>query len=143
MPKYILMIEDDVLRARWVRDLLRKEVPEMEFTNITNEKEFFRRFNEWSTHPPDLVIIDQMIPYTSDEDESEDPQALRLNAFEGGNRCYERLRKDPKTSTRPVVFYTILDRDRVPGEAEYVKKTGDIEQPELIEKIRFLLGSEH
>jgi CheY-like chemotaxis protein len=134
MNKRILLLEDDDFHRDLIEDRIRRRWRDtsFEYKSIANEKAFFQTFDQIVAAGFDLVIIDQMIPYTSADDESDDPQALALDAFRGGARCYERLREDERTKAIPVVFYTILDRERVPEQAVYVKKTGDAEMTELL-----------
>lgn len=135
MKKRILLIEDDHFHRELIESRIRGRWENIDFVfePITNEKAFRERFDELAARPFDLVIIDQMLPYTSWEDESHNRDALELDAFRGGTRCYQRLREDPRTRSVPVVFYTILDRESVPEGTVYVNKTGDSEMRKLLE----------
>ncbi|MEK7993367.1 MAG: hypothetical protein AAB403_06130 [Planctomycetota bacterium] len=137
MNKRILLIEDDPFHRESIESRIRAKWKDInfEFEPIANEKAFGQRFNELAARQFDLVIIDQMIPYTSDEDESDNRGALDLDAFRGGTRCYERLRKEPPTKAVPVVFLTILDQASVPEGVAYVKKTGDAKMVGLLDII--------
>ena len=84
-----------------------------------------------------------MIPYGSKGDVEHDAEGRRalieLNVFRGGTRCYELLqRPDRRTKDIPVIFYTILDREKVPAGVPYVKKSADTAI--LIDKVRKALG---
>jgi DNA-binding NarL/FixJ family response regulator len=135
--KRILLIEDDALHRGWIRERIEARWPNVgfEFPFVANERQFIREFDRLASAGLDLIIIDQMIPYTSEDDESDNSEALTLSAFRGGSRCYERLRGDARTQSAPVVFFTLFDRDTVPPGAAYVKKTGDIELSELLEEV--------
>jgi hypothetical protein len=137
MKKRILFIDDDEIRVGWMQERIEKKWPDVsfDFNVITNEKKFTRNFEGFAKERFNLIVIDQMIPYTSEEDEEENSEALSLDAFRGGTRCFERLRSDSRTEKTPVLFYTILDRNTVPENAPYVRKTGDPNMPELLEKV--------
>lgn len=139
MPKRVLIVEDDPQRASEVEAAFRSNGIAVLFSVVSNEKEFIQRFEEWADAPPALAVIDLLIPYTTEEDGADDEKALKLNAFMGGLRCYELLQHNARTQRIPVIFYTILDQERVPEGTMYVKKTGDFSAPELISKVRQIL----
>lgn len=142
MKKRILLIEDDAFHRGWIGERIKARWPNVgfEFPFVANEKQFIGEFDQLAGAGLDLIIIDQMIPYTSEGDESDNSAALKLSAFRGGSRCYERLRGDARTKSVPVVFFTLLDRETVPPEAVYVKKTGDSEMKGLLDKVATAIG---
>jgi CheY-like chemotaxis protein len=132
--KKILLIEDDPFHIAVIKERIGSRWPGTHFDDIRTEKQFMRNCDWVANAGYDLVIIDQMIPYTSIEDESDDREALQLSAFRGGTRCYERLRSIKSSKNTPVIFYTILDGDSVPPDAEYVRKS-DSEMSELLLRV--------
>jgi DNA-binding NarL/FixJ family response regulator len=137
VKKKILLIEDDALHRGWIGERIKARWlnVDFEFPFVASEKQFFREFDQLASAGLDLIIIDQMIPYTSEDDESENSEALKLSAFRGGTRCYDQIRKQDRTKMVPVLFYTILDSESVPSGVAYVKKTGDIELNELLDQV--------
>jgi CheY-like chemotaxis protein len=121
--KRILLIEDDWEHIKWIREGIRGRWPEAVVDEIRTEKALVDKFDSVAGANYDLVIIDQAVPYASVEDKDRNRARLELNAFRAGSRCYDRLRKDPRTQDVPLIFYTIHDKIRVPPDAVYVQKS--------------------
>jgi DNA-binding NarL/FixJ family response regulator len=139
MADRIVLIEDDEFFRTKIEQHVRDRWPnKFELMALRTEKEFLKRFDDLTTHPPKLIIIDQMVPFTTAEDKDWD-EAPQHNAFRGGTRCYERLEEDSRTRHIPVVFFTILDPETVPTNVIYVKKSGDSEMAGLLDAISRVL----
>jgi hypothetical protein len=138
----VLIIEDDAMHTTSICDAIRAKWSGHAFTfyQVTNELEFINRFEEFATIPIDSAVIDQMIPYTTRDDTQLHAEAKELSAFRGGSRCYERLRKDPRTTAVPIVFFSILSQESMPLNAELVKKSGDPKLTEFLEAVGRVLN---
>ena len=123
---HILIIEDDAMHTKTIRDGISGRWLDRSFTfhTVTNELEFKRRFEEYASLPIDLAIIDQMIPYTTRDDQEDHEEAKGLSSFRGGSRCYVQLKNDPRTEAAPKIFFTILNQESVPPEAESLARCG-------------------
>lgn len=147
MTKRILIVEDDPFHCEVIESHIRGRWPNttFDFEVVTNEKDFAKRFNELANAELalaiiDMIIIDQMIPYVSKDDPDWKNQKTRESGFRGGTRCYDQLHGDTRTTQVPVVFYTILDREAVPPGADYVKKTGNTNLDDLLDKVAKATG---
>src|ERR1035438_9989837 len=106
----ILLVEDDRFEAEWAQRLLEESFPGASIDVISTEKEFRSAFPKIASSPPNVVILDMMLPWTDNEGVdlvSDEPDGSFLNA---GARCLSLLRANPHTANIPAVIYTTLDR---------------------------------
>jgi len=136
----ILIVEDDHFHRQVIEKRLTEHLGEgTTFRAIRNEKEFVRSFDEIKTAGYDLALVDQMLPWTHEDDEEIDDDAPPAGPLRAGLRCAERLAKDPLTSSMPVIFFTNLERKTVPENAPYVRKKDDEHLDQLMQEIDRLL----
>jgi DNA-binding NarL/FixJ family response regulator len=139
----ILLVEDDHLQAHAIqsglRILLQREYPYLVFTPISTESDLYNRFDEIAEKGFDLAIIDVMLRWADPSPEMPDPPPAVVEGgfFRAGIRCKEKLQSDQRTSSIPVIVYTVLDESRLPPGIDIVPKGGDFAP--LADKIRQLL----
>ena len=132
--KSVLLVEDDPFHAQVVQSALKNEFGKIEIDVVSSEKEFHQKIQKFKW---DVVILDQMIPWTTDEDPDPYTNAPEVGPRRAGTRCYELMIE--KGGVMPiVVFFTNLQQEAVPQGAEYVRKKGDPKLTQLITKIKEL-----
>jgi hypothetical protein len=135
----ILLIEDDHLQAQAIqvglRALLEGEY-NLTFEPVSTESEFYAKFNDIVTRGFHLAIVDVMLRWANPSPEMPEPppDVVEGGFFRAGIRCKQKLQSDPRTSSIPVVIYTVLDDSRLPPGIDFVPKGGDIAP--LAERIR-------
>jgi CheY-like chemotaxis protein len=117
----ILLIEDDQFHKDVIENALKEFWPDAAIRWLQTEKQFTREFEELADAGLDLVILDQMLPWTT-EDDTEDDMDLADGPLRAGNRCSAKLRGDERTRDVPQIFFTNLVRTTVPEEVGYVRK---------------------
>jgi CheY-like chemotaxis protein len=127
----LLLLEDNNEDARIIaeglRALLRADV-----SVIKSEKEFTEQLEEIAKLPPDLIIIDIMLRWTTPargmlvEDA---PGEFHLAGF----RCAKRLEDDDRTRQIPYIYYTSLEQNNF---AEVVVHTKAEDLEPLAREIR-------
>ncbi|MBP9813746.1 response regulator [Candidatus Woesebacteria bacterium] len=120
--KHVLMIEDDVTLQNMYKDAF--DTQNFVITTVNTGKAGLTKIREIPA--PDLVILDIMLPEG-------------MNGFD----VLQEIKKDPKTSTIPVLIMTNLDTEQKTamelGASGYlVKANTSIDV--AIEKINTLLG---
>jgi DNA-binding NarL/FixJ family response regulator len=138
----VVLVEDDFLEAEWAQRLLEESFPGASIDVIRTEKEFRLVFPKIASNPPDVVILDMMLPWTDIDDagpSSDKPDGSFVNA---GARCLSLLRADAHTANVPAVIYTTLDRMDlvdVPAGVVYVRK--DAPDERLVRVIKNVLSA--
>ena len=120
--KHVLMIEDDVTLQNVYKDAF--DAQNFTFTTVNTGKAGLTKVKEIPV--PDLVILDIMLPEG-------------MNGFD----VLQELKKDPKTSTIPVLIMTNLDSEQktameLGANGYLVKANTSIDV--VIEKVNALLG---
>lgn len=120
----ILIVEDkypDYLSARRV---LEQEFGGATFELLCTELCFRRWLGDGAAPLPDLIILDNALPWTesSPEMEPEPEELVKAGRFNAGLRCYELLRAHPARSHIPVIMLTIISI-ACPVGAECIHKT--------------------
>ena len=107
----ILYVEDDDLQFEVVADALMRGIPAVHVINISTESEFRSSFEVIAQSPPDLIIIDLMLPWTiARPDMPAMPQDVSEGGFKSaGLRCKALLDSDNRTQDIPVIFYSDLN----------------------------------
>jgi DNA-binding response OmpR family regulator len=143
----ILLVEDDHLQAHGIqsglRILLQREYPHLVFTPISTESDLYSRFDEIAGKGFDLAIIDVMLRWADPSPEMPEPlpEVVEGGFFRAGVRCKQKLQSDPRTSSIPVIIYTVLDESRLPpGIDDVVPKGADLSP--LADRIRARLRRE-
>jgi len=138
----VLILEDDSFHEAFVQRALKLHFKQIEFLVARTEKEFvLTRFDEIASQNWTVAILDQMLPWTTEDDEDVFGKAPAEGPLRAGTRCYERLKSDVRTAKIPVIFFTNLDGSAVPKGVEYVRKKSDPKLQDLISKIDALKQS--
>lgn len=122
--RYAILLVDDNAQNLELHEVYMEAMPEADVRTATNGLEAMERIAE---HPPDLVLLDIMMP--------------KMSGFE----VCKRLKADPKTRDILVVMATALneagdiERAAECGADDYVAKP--IDRNALIELIRGLLAA--
>jgi len=130
---YILVVDDDYLQADWVVGRLKRFFPNSKIEVMETEQEFRSRLGELSNHPPDVIIMDVMLRWTSPSAEMPNwPKDVEKEGFySAGFRCEKLLSGNDRLKHVPLIFYTVLERadlereyEFVPGSKMYLQKPG-------------------
>ena len=131
----ILIVEDDHFHKQVIEEKFRGHLgPDTKICWVRYEKEFVQRFNEIAEMHYDLAILDQMMPWTDEDDEEYDADAPKDGPLRAGTRCWERLKATESTKDRPAIFFTNLEKRTVPDGAPYVRKKDDEEMTQLLQE---------
>jgi CheY-like chemotaxis protein len=132
-----VVLEDDFFDWEWTRDTLMEAFPGVDLMWIVTESSFEQQFDELAKHPPDLFVLDIMVPWDRPkrgQDVTDVPDAVREEGFyTAGFRCLERLRQNPALASVPYVLYTGLDTNNF---SEYVVHTKSTDMRPLVDEIR-------
>lgn len=134
-----LIIEDDEFHFQVVERALKKNYPSAVILRVATEKQFVQRLIELIDLNLSLIIVDQMLPWTDDEDADPYTNAPSEGPLRAGNRCIERLRSLPGPRTIPVIFFTNLEQKTVPPKEAYVRKRADPKLTQLMGLVGQLL----
>jgi len=139
----ILLIEDDALQASYIRTAL-VSGGDFAITTYSTEAVFRREFVSISRTPPDLFIMDLMIPWTDVEMlEEMPPQIAAEGSYTAGLRCLRMIREDSITANLPVLFYSVSEHwEVIPAQdplTQHVSKDlGDLRP--LVSRVKEMLG---
>ena len=133
----ILVLEDDPLYEKSLRQQLEEGIPNVEIRVLHTESEFYNWTDDPASRPPDVFVLDVMVRWTDSAEEMPAPPLVVRQArfFEAGLRCEERLRNRPRMAAIPVVLFTVLDRSDLENrmraiqsarKLRYVRKDEDI-----------------
>ena len=112
----VLIVEDDPVAAHELERDIRSEFSRCEVMAITSEEMFLSSLADLEMHPPDVALVDVMLPWTSaEDDDSEAAGGYRSDAFSGGIRVVERILASPALKTVPVIVRTTLAADVMPS----------------------------
>ena len=131
----ILIVEDDEYRAGARERKLRETWPHVQPEVVKTELELTRSFDALAKAGFHLVVLDQLLPYTTIDDAPTDRAPDYYTPFDSGSRCYHLLREDRRTAKIPIIFHTIVPPENVPDGAIHGKKSGDFQMTELMEKV--------
>jgi CheY-like chemotaxis protein len=131
----ILIVEDDHQQVELIEKALHKEPQfagsDTKIQRISTERQFVDGFNEISSNPPHVILMDVMLRW---DDPSPDFQLPK--GYEGfhraGLRNTEILAKDQRTRNIPVILYTLLTEENLKGIPErpnvfYLSKVSTLE----------------
>jgi CheY-like chemotaxis protein len=152
MKKKILVVENDYLQYEWIYDSLKSSFSffaSYDIERIRTEREFVKNFNNIAEDPPEIIIMDAMLQWTlpSEELEQEKPpkEVLAEGHQSAGLRCERRLADDSRTSSIPVIIYTVLERadleeklNDLPPHVKHLRKESD--PGNLLQQIREAMG---
>lgn len=141
----ILIVEDDDMQSDWLIERLKREF-RTEPDLIRTESEFYDCLDALSSSPPDIIIIDIMLPWTEVERDSRDapPEIRGKGWFDAGLRCEKLLHEREETKSIPVILYSMLEPKNLPRDLPhnvvFVSKVYNID--DLIEKIHSLASED-
>ncbi len=134
----ILIVEDKYQDYESARRVLEKEFGGVTVDRLATELQFRQWLRDEAVPLPDLIILDNGLPWTepSRAMEPEPEEVAKAGRLDAGLRCYELLRAHPGRSHIPVIILTILSIER-PAGAEYLHK---VHRQTLGKVARDLLG---
>lgn len=144
----IVLVEDDALQAREIRDFLAKNLPETSVDWLPSESAFYDALRQYESQPPDLFILDVILRWATVEEVMPPvpEEVAEEGRYEAGLRCVRKLCNLTALSRVPVIIYTVQDPPRVattlaglPPHILYLHKSPDI--GELLIHVRSLLES--
>ena len=136
----LLIVEDDPFHLAMMKQAYKKHwAGQVDIHSKTNQKQFVSSFKRTGLEKFDLVIIDQMLPWTSADDEADDADYPPEGPLRAGTECFKKLQSNANTKTVPVVFFTNLEEATVPNGVKYVRKGDDVEMTELLAAADLLL----
>jgi CheY-like chemotaxis protein len=107
----ILLVED--AEANRIAKALESNLPDVKVSSITTEWAFRARFDEIANNPPDIIIMDLLLPWAAPGQKVEkrvDELQEDITYF-GGLRCARMLAQDQRTSAIQIILYSALERD--------------------------------
>ncbi|MCX6602249.1 MAG: hypothetical protein NTV52_01500 [Acidobacteria bacterium] len=135
-----LIIEDDDFHFQVVERALLKAHAGALILRAATEKVFVQRLNEFIGLNPSLVIVDQMLPWTDEEDADPYTDAPNEGPLRAGYRCIELLRSLRESKAIPVIFFTNLEQKTVPPGVAYVRKRADPKLVQLMDQVKICLN---
>lgn len=158
MSKRILLIEDDEMTSKSIRDQVRRAcqpalIP-VEFEFVSTEHHAMNLVDSMGADNKfDIYIIDLMLPWAWGDniEMPEDPRVIKDGALRAGFRVAEGIRKKEGADIskwRPMILYTVATiAAEMVGNGhqqhyryERIQKTDD-EDKELADRVRDLLSS--
>jgi hypothetical protein len=153
---YIILAENDYLQAEPLEETLRETFNPSKFFRYKTEKEFQDALSEIAANPPNVFVIDVMLPWTQPNPEEEefigDEEQASSSYHQAGMRCALLLAENEQTKNIPVILYTVLKGSDVANlkkeqplpnqpysSIHYVRKEADFQN--LIDKIREFTGT--
>jgi len=137
----LLLIEDNRRYADHLSGKLGRALSDSNIVWIETEAEFLDRLPGICSTPPDVVISDIMLKWTTIGDDRPAPG----DAYRGGMRCLQALLQHEATSKVPIILNSVLSRadvaeelGRLPRNIVYVEK--DINTTPLIETVLSMLS---
>lgn len=143
----VIVVEDDYMQFDWINMNL-KESFGVEPRRFRTEKEFYDALDELTENPPDVIVMDVMLPWDAHwkEDGVKPDEVRQEGEYRAGFRCQALLAQHEKTRAVPLILYTVQTREDLSGDlkglpqktAMFLPKQGDIGP--LVEKIEKLTG---
>src|SRR4051812_36572572 len=118
MAPRILLVEDDLVQAEFMRTYLEDLLPGCTVQHVATELAFRELFPSLQSSPPDLVVVDMMIRWSTPSSQVQPlpGDVARDGQYRAGRRCQELLASETATRDVPVVIYSVLERlDAIPG----------------------------
>jgi len=106
-------VDDDPLFNEEVIRELGGRFKNLQIEVIKTEKEFRERLADPAKFNFDLVILDVMVHWADQSEESLPDPTLKGGYFRAGIRCLEEILKHPELAARPVIIHSALDEDQI------------------------------
>ena len=100
----ISLIEDDYDFRRDLGDLLRLRFPGVYIDNVESVSVFEDYFESFASNPPDVAILDVMIPWQSELDQPVRQPPSEFDPFRAGIRLLSQISDDPRTCRIPIII---------------------------------------
>src|SRR5262249_54361166 len=145
----IVLVEDNPDWLELATSELQKEWPACEVDSVTTESQFMERFKSWERDPPDVFIMDIMIPWADPaRDMPKPPNEVQEHGFaRAGLRCHSRLTANERLQKVPVVFWTIVELTDLRREAGVTRSMICVRKEEhlagLLRRVREVLPAPH
>lgn len=113
---YILIVEDNKLQFETIKySLLEDQIVVCDrIERIATELEFREKFEVIACDPPDVIILDLMIPWTSKNRWVEPPPEIAEAGFYlAGARCEKMMASDDRTQNVPIIIHSIIDEEEI------------------------------
>jgi DNA-binding NarL/FixJ family response regulator len=107
------LVDDDPLFNEEVIEELGGRFPSLQVEVIKTEKEFRERLDDPAKFNFDFVILDVMVHWADQSEESLPDPALKGGYFRAGIRCLEEILKRPELAKVPVIIHSALDEDQI------------------------------
>lgn len=138
----IIIVEDDYFESDHLESLFLREFPGVEILKIETESAFQAAYPDFLTRPPDVVILDMLLPFSHNVGS---PTDQHPDIYRAGLRCQQVLSGDPRTSNIPMVLYSVLDRADIrdvhlPSNVSYCLKSTD--ELNIVRHVRSLLAAQ-
>jgi DNA-binding NarL/FixJ family response regulator len=124
----IAIVEDDHLQYGRLQENLQTEF-QAEVTRVGTAQTFFLALSTLRSKPPNIFIIDVMLPWQTTATAQEPPPEKYRNNRHLGIQCQKWLAEDETTRKIPVVLLTELDRSSIgddlkdlPANVKYLRK---------------------
>ncbi|MBK6795261.1 MAG: hypothetical protein IPG76_00250 [Acidobacteria bacterium] len=138
----ILLIEDDDMQEDWINSEL-EPCFRTKVEKIYTEFDFRKKIDQLVSVPPDVFVIDIMLPWTEvGESDEERPHDVKEGGkFLAGFRCVKLLAEHEETRNIPVILYSAMAKGDLedelrdlPPHVKFIPKDSIIEP--LIDAIR-------
>src|ERR1051325_2405825 len=108
-PPKILIVEDDYLQTAFTVPALQNAFRGSEIKQVETELEFRELLEDIATDPPDVIVMDVMLPWTWPEPERiPAPEDVQAGGYHmAGLRCAALLSRYETTKAIPVILYTV------------------------------------
>src|SRR5438270_413636 len=113
----VIVVEDDYMQFDWINMNL-KEAFEAELRRFKTEREFRDALDEIKESPPDVIVMDVMLPWDADwkDDEVKPDEVRQEGEYRAGFRCQALLAQHERTKAVPIILYTVQTSEDLSGE---------------------------
>jgi CheY-like chemotaxis protein len=143
----VVLVEDDYLEAGQIRDVLNEQYARVDLVEYATELDFVAALPTLGENPPDLVIMDVMLPrQRASTNVVAPPEERRGEPLRSGIRLLAKLQQSAKLRGVPVIIHSALpwqdletDLFNRPDHVIFVQKSATSSQ--LMVVVRAVLGA--
>jgi CheY-like chemotaxis protein len=110
----VVLLEDDYIQVENLVDFFVDHYPSVDLVVVQSERDFRFRMAEFGVAPPDLFILDVMVPWTDYSEELGSAVApsevVEGGPFGAGLRCLQLLLASPRLGRVPVIVLSVMER---------------------------------